>query len=168
MPENNDAILLADTLDIAVQFRLFYFKYLQNTDLHKRWEINGVKLNSAGWILSHLIWTENYLLLHSCFGEPVDLPNFKEYDMGKDAGDITRFPSLDEIKSAGKEVHAKAMNHIRSFSGDDLNRVSTFGRFQFAKGENTVRVVIQHAIRHEGYHVGQLGTLAAINKIKIV
>ncbi|HEY0978506.1 MAG TPA: DinB family protein, partial [Flavobacteriales bacterium] len=72
-------------------------------------------------------------------------------------------PAFTEVWEMFNTVHERALQHVATLNNEQLeapNRTGTrFG------GQEQVRDVIMGAIRHEGYHCGQLGWLCKIHGI---
>ena len=160
----NEAGILSHVMDKTRQMTNIYLKLLENTDLHKVYESEGVKLNTTFWILAHLSVTENFLLLRSTGGENVKIPWARQFGLGSVPTAKKDCPPLEEVKSVFEDIHRKSIQHVATLPDTFLDEPNTTG-FEFA-GEKTVRAIIVHAIRHEGTHAGHLGWLCKLNGIK--
>ena len=137
----------------------FYVGKLKGEDMDRVFEINGYRTNSPYWILAHLCWAENMLLLQ-CMGHGgLDIPWLKDFRIGSSKGEKpANAPSLKEVLDALKEIHATALKHLSGMSDDDLNEESPI-TLPFGE-DKSKRFVAMHAIRHEGTHLGQLSLIA--------
>ena len=151
-------------MDKTRQLTGMYLDLLKDTDLHKVYEVDNIKLNSTFWIMAHLSVTENFLLLRSTGGENVKIPWARQFGLGSVPPAKEDCPPLDEITSVFNDIHQKAIKHIASLDDKFLDTDNLLG-FEFL-GEKTVRSNIIHAIRHEGSHAGHLGWLCKLNGIK--
>ncbi len=162
----SEATILSNVMDKTRQLTGLYLNLLQNTDLHRVFELDTIKLNSAFWIMAHLCVTENFLLLRSTGGELVKIPWARQFGLGSVPLSREECPSFDEVSAVFKDIHQKAILHIASLDNSFLDETNATG-FEFA-GEKTVRSVIVHAIRHEGTHAGHLGWLCKLQGIKTI
>ena len=161
-----EAAILSNVMDKTRQLTGLYLNLLQNTDLHRVFELDGKSLNSPFWIMAHLSVTENFLLLRSTGGEMVKIPWARQFGLGSVPPAKEDCPPMDEIASVFKEIHQKSIKHIAALKDNFLDAENTTG-FEFL-GEKTVRSVIIHAIRHEGTHAGHLGWLCKLQGIKTI
>ncbi|MCB9186942.1 MAG: DinB family protein [Flavobacteriales bacterium] len=151
--------VLAETMDETRNLTRFYLSKLKGEDMHRQFDVNGFTTNSPFWIMAHLCWAENMLLLQCMGHKGVDIPWLKDYRIGstKDSKPANE-PSLEEVLAAMKEIHAVAMENLSKMSDDELDVDNALG---VAFGENrSKRFMAMHAIRHEGTHLGQLSLIA--------
>ncbi|MFN8287794.1 MAG: DinB family protein [Chitinophagales bacterium] len=160
------ANLLADTYEMSYGLVRFYMSKLKEADPYKEWEVNGVKLNSVAWMAAHLCWSENFLLLIGTGGPSVNIEWLNHYRLGADGTFHQPEVDLKTFLDQRKTIHEAAMAHIRTISDEDLMKENLIGA-DFGTG-NTIKVVIQHAIRHEATHAGHLGWLCKINASKTI
>ena len=73
-------------------------------------------------------------------------------------------PPFEEVLSYFKEVHEKAITHISQLTDNDLAKPTTNG-IDFG-GEDSIRAIIKHSIRHEGVHTGHLSWLCKLFGLK--
>ncbi len=155
------AQLLADTLDKTRQLTKFYLSKLKGVNPEDTLNLNGYETNSIYWIAAHLVWAEDYLGIVELGGKsfaPEWVKKFAIKSDGKLPEDRPDFKSiLDELK----RVHEAALQQISSLSDEQLNE-QNFTGFHFGDGNSTKMMMIQHSIRHEGTHLGQLSLLAKI------
>jgi hypothetical protein len=161
-----EAEALAETLDRARQYTLYYFNKLSSTDLHERIEVKGRRLNSAFWLLSHLTISENWLTLNGTGEEMERFSWAKLFSIGKEPPSADECPPVEEVMETASRVHEKAMERIRNLTAEELGAPHKVG-FDVG-GEGLVRDAIMHAIRHEAGHAGQLGSLCAMQGIKTI
>lgn len=160
------ANLLADTYQMAYDLVRFYTSNLKDVDPHKQWEVNGYKLNSVAWINAHLCWSEDFLLLKATGGKSSEATWLDHYQLGSDGTMHEPEVDMKTILADRKIIHDACMAHIRSLSDEDLAKPNPVG---LAFGpQNSIKTMIQHAIRHEGTHAGQLGWLCKINGSKTI
>jgi len=165
--QRTEAVILADTIDFTRKLTQSYFKRLKDVDLHKTFECEGKTMNSAFWIMAHLAVTENYLLLHATGGELIRFSWAKLFGLGSAVPEIKDCPAIEEVIEKLNAVHERSMEHIRKLSDEDLDKPNpTFIKFKDAP--DTLRMIIQHAIRHEGTHAGHLSWLCKLHGIKTI
>lgn len=160
----HDANLLADEFEGTHEMTRYYTSLMKMTDPFKEREINGQKFNSLAWIIAHLAWAEDTLVLRGTGGERSEFRWLKHYAIGSEGTLHETNLHFKELLDARKIIHAKTMNHLRSLSNEDLGKENSFG-WEFA-GSKTNRSIIQHANRHEAMHAGQIAWLVKINGIK--
>jgi uncharacterized damage-inducible protein DinB len=66
-------------------------------------------------------------------------------------------PNLNEIIAALAEIQDRAETHLQSFTETEFDAPTTTGT-NFG-GEDSVRAIVAHHIRHENSHAGQLGLI---------
>ena len=162
----SEAAVLANVMDKTRELTWMYLNLLKDTDMHKVYEVDGKKLNSAFWIMAHLSVTENFLLLRSTGGENVKIPWARQFGLGSVQVPEPECPPLADVKEVFSSVHAKAISHIASLEDSFLDSDNLIN-FEF-DGEKSVRAMIVHAIRHEAAHAGHLGWLCKLNGIKTI
>ena len=157
--EYSSGKVLAQTMDETRNLTRFYLSKLKGEDMHRQFEVNGYTTNSPFWIMAHLCWAENMLLLQ-CMDHPgVDVPWLKDYRIGSTkGGKPATEPTLEEVLAAMKHIHAVAMENLAGMSEEQLNENSTI-TLPFGD-DHSKRFVAMHAIRHEGTHLGQLSLIA--------
>ncbi len=160
----NQATLLADTLDFTRNLNKWYLSLLKETDMKQRFEVNGIQLNSAIWIVAHLTWAENFLVLQSTGGEADTTEWLTHFQLGSSYR-IDMLPDTKEVIQTMKRIHEKSLFHIQSLTDAQLDEPTLTG---VSFGADTKRRVIQHAIRHEGTHSGHLGWLCKLQGIKAI
>lgn len=162
-----EAEILADTMDFTRKLSLYYIKKLKDSDLHKTFNCEGKTLNSAFWVIAHLAVTENYLLLHATGGELIRFSWAKLFGLGSTVPEIKDCPPLEEVLEKLNAVHEKAMAYIRTLTDEDLDKPNPT-MIKFKDSPDTLRMIIQHAIRHEGTHAGHLSWLCKLHGIKTI
>ena len=167
MSQKTEAHVLADTFENTRALTRWYISKLKDVDMKQEFEVNGKKLNSAYWILLHLVWSENFLLLQCLDGKGFEIPWFEHVSIGKKLSMQTAgLPEVKEVLNVWKDVHATAMQHVRGLSDETLEKENHFV-VGFA-GDSSKRMAIHHAIRHEGLHIGQLAWLCKLYGIETV
>ena len=154
--------VLAEMLDEQRNLTRFYLGKLKGEDMHREFEINGYTTNSPYWIIAHLCWAENSVGLKSLGHQGVDIPWLNDFRIHSPKGEKTASePSLQEVLSAWKQIHATMLEYLSSLTDEELDKDNETG---IAFGENTSkRFMAMHTIRHEGTHCGQLSLIAKMH-----
>lgn len=151
--------VLAQTMDEARNLTRFYSRKLKGEDMDRVFEVNGFTTNSPYWILAHLCWAENMLLLQCMGHKGLDIPWLNDFKIGSSKGEKpANAPDLKEVLTALKDIHAAALEQLSSMTDEELDEDNVLG---VSFGENrSKRFIAMHAIRHEGTHLGQLSLIA--------
>ena len=157
---------LVETLELSRDLTRYYLSNLKEQDVYKVFEIEGKQLNSIIWLVAHITVSENWLLLVCTGGEHVKIPWARQFGLGSEVPKKEDCPPFEEILSYFKQVHKKSIAYISQLTDDDLNQPTTNG-IDFG-GEDSVRAIIKHAIRHECAHAGHLGWLCKLFGVKTI
>lgn len=155
-----EAQILAEMMDQVRNLTRFYLSKLKGKDEYHQFEVGGKKLNSIYWLVGHIVWAERMLLLDSLGGPKVEAEWAKEFKIGSEPANREGLPGLKEMIDKLKEVHAVALEFLKSMPNEELDKENLFG-MGFG-GDNSKRMMIQHAIRHEAQHMGHLSTLCKL------
>lgn len=154
MKDKTQAQVLAEAFESVRNLTKFYLQNLKEEDIHKKYEINGAKFNSAHEILGHLVWTEHFLIIQGVANKSIDIPWLEEYGFGFNPAEIKQKPEFNEMQKRLDDVHDEAMKILNELPDEELDKPNhinaTFGQ------KNTKSAVIKHCIRHEPMHVGQI------------
>lgn len=150
------AKLLAETFTATRAITLGMMKSIDEVDQRKVFEVDGIQLNSALWIVCHLAWAQNFLQSKVLKGPNPEIPWLKEFAFGKKPEDISYWPDWDEAKSAMEKVNSLCMEHIRNLPDEKMDEGIYLEAMDW---KNTPRGFIIHSIRHEGTHAGHLSWL---------
>jgi hypothetical protein len=158
-----EAETLAETMDDMRKLTIHYFRRLDGFDIYHRFPAgnSGKLLNSACWIMGHLVVSQNYLMLQAIGGEKLSIPWAKTFGIGSSGELPLNEPNINEILTLQQAVHEKSLNYIRSLDEKALALPSVYG-FAYST-EDSRRGLIRHAIRHEGVHAGQLAWLCELH-----
>lgn len=164
--ENNVRVqTLITAYEMARNLSKFYISKLEGLDLKKQYEIDGVKLNTAYWILAHLVWTEHFLIIEGIGGQSMGIEWLNDFGFGSDPGNITGGPPKEEILLRMDEVHKRAIEILNGMDDGQMeeenNIEANFG------GSKSKASVLMHAIRHEPMHIGQISWILKVNGIKM-
>ncbi len=166
MPDNIRIQTLLKNYEMVRNLTKFYLSKMQGLDYKKQYEIDGIKLNSAYWLIAHLVWTEHFLIIEGIGGESMGIEWLNDYAIGTSVDDINNGPAIDEVLAKLDEVHKRAIEILNSMSDEQLdaenNIEANFG------GQKTKETVIMHAIRHEPMHIGQISWILKVNGISLV
>jgi len=160
---DSQAKALAQTYDYMRTLSKFYISKLSEIDIYKHYEIDGVKTNSAHWILAHLVWCEHCLIIETIGGKPREIEWLDEFMVRSDAANVNIKLTYEELVKLIDDSHAKAMEILNALTDDDLDaEVDLMGN------KSTKRKVLMHATRHEPMHIGQLSWMLKANNVKMV
>ncbi len=171
MENNTRTQALIKTYEMARNLSKFYISKLDGLDIHKIYEINGVKLNSAFWIQAHLVWTEHFLIIEGIGGESLGIEWLNDFAYGTEPlqgckpDKVENPPSVDEVKNKMEEVHIRAIEILNGMT-DELMQAENNIEANFG-GFSNKECVLMHAIRHEPMHVGQISWILKVNGIKL-
>jgi uncharacterized damage-inducible protein DinB len=157
---------LVEMLELSRDLTKFYLSKLKGKDEHKIFEIDGKQFNSISWLVAHITISENWLLLVCTGGKRVKIPWARQYGLGSIPPKKEDAPSFEEILKYFKEVHQTAINYVAQLTDKDLSKPTTNG-ITFG-GEDSVRAIIKHAIRHECAHAGHLSWLCKLFDVKTI
>ena len=163
---NVEASRLVDFFESARKITMYYFNKLKDVGYDRVPVADGVALNSAKWIMAHLVWTENFLLLQGLGGEQVTFPWFSKVAFGTPLAKPEELPPIEEILEGMKQVHEAAIAHLQTLTDEQLLEPNLNG-MSFS-GDNSKRFLVLHACRHESGHAGQLGWHCKIAGIKTI
>jgi len=163
---NTEAKILSNAFQKARDMTRWYLSMLKTADPRKNWEVNGVKLNSILWLSSHLAWAEQELLLVHTGGKKTGIDWLDHYELESGGTVHNDTHDMRAAIDAMKLVHEKAMQHLLTINDEKMGEENING-VSFG-AEKTNRILVQHAIRHEGIHCGHLGWLCKINGVKTI
>ena len=158
--------VLSDTFATARQLTGYYLSKLKETNPHIRHSINGVELNSTYWIVAHLIWAEDFLLLRALGHPGTGIEWLDQFKVGSDPKDVTLDIPFTDLLGLQKEVHQTTMAHLASMTEEQFAEENTLG-INFGN-ETGKRYLAMHGIRHEATHTGHLGIIAKIEGGKTI
>lgn len=154
MQNKSEASVLLSVYENVRGLTKFFIGKLGDTDINQVFEINGIKLNSIHWLITHLAWTENELILKAVGNDDINLRWLEEYGFGSVPAEIKTRPDLESVLETLDSIHERAVSIISGLSEEDLDSDNHLD-FSFA-GSKCKRNLIIHAIRHEPMHIGQL------------
>ena len=157
---------LVEILESTRNLTKYYLSKLKGKDEHKVFEVEGKQLNNILWIIAHITVSENWLLLVCTGGEKVKIPWARQFGMGSSIPQKELSPPFKEILQSFKEVHETAVHHISQLKEEELDNVTTNGTA--LGGEDSIRSIIKHAVRHEGIHAGQLSWLCKLHEVETI
>ena len=162
---NEKTQTLIKAYQMARNLTNYYISKTDGIDIHKVYEVNGVKMNSAYWILAHLTWTEHFLIIEGIGGESLGIEWLDDFGFGSEPDKVENPPDIEEVRKRYEEVHNKAMEILNNMSDEqmeaDNNIEANFG------GSKDKFHVLMHAIRHEPMHVGQISWILKANGIRL-
>jgi len=149
----NLADFLADQLDRTRNWTLDLIKDLDEQACDKQ-PRDGVQ--NIHWILGHLTFAEEILILTRCLGRKETAPDFVEpFKRGKTCTP-SDLPPLSRVRKEMDRIHELCLAAIREISPEELTE-PTLGNphpmFTDKQG------ALLHASRHEGFHAGQIALI---------
>jgi len=158
---NEKVKVLWDTFQKTRDLSRYYLSLLKEFDPYQPMKVNNVSVNSVCWMVGHLAWAEVYLLIKATGGKFSNHEWLDHYALGSDGSLHEEKPEFKNMLAVLKEVHEAAQLHIQQLSDEDLEKDNPL---ELAFGpDKSIRIMIQHAIRHEGTHVGHLSWLVKLN-----
>jgi uncharacterized damage-inducible protein DinB len=154
-------------VDVTRQLVFFPLSKMKEVDVRKRFECEGRKFNSVYWLIAHMAWAQNNLILRSTGGPNPELPWLKFFALGKPAEEgESNGPSWEEVMAGFKKVHELSMQHLEKF---DPSLLDSPNKLDWEiMGGKTMRNTLLHHIRHENNHTGQLLLLANLYGAKTI
>ena len=162
-----EAQILAETMDKTRQLIRYYISGLKAADPYIPTEFGGLNFNSIYWLTAHLIWAEDNLIVKSSTGKSFAPDWVQHYHIGGEGSLHEGHGDFKSLLDVMKEVHERSMTHLKSLPEEQLSAESTLG-FGFGDGDTSVRMMVMHAIRHEGTHIGNFAYLCKMKGIKMV
>jgi uncharacterized damage-inducible protein DinB len=162
-----EAQILAETMDKTRQLARYYISRLRDVDPFSPLDLGGVKFNSLYWLTAHMLWAEDNLIVVGTGGKTVAPAWAAHYCIGGDGtlheghGDYKSL--LDEMK----KVHESAISYLSSLTDEMLAEDNPLG-VQFGDGDRSMRMMVMHAIRHEGTHIGNLAWMNKMYGVKTI
>ena len=156
--------ILADMMDKTRQLTRFYISNLKTVDPYKPVEFGGKNFNSIYWLTAHLIWAEDNMIMAGTGAKSIAPEWISHYHIKADGSLHEGHGDFKELLTEMKRVHEGAMNHLRSMDDDQLDKENALG-FQFGDGDASTRLIVMHAIRHEGTKIGTLAWLCKMNDV---
>ena len=156
---------LIETIELTQNLAVYYISLMKEVDPKKVFSSEGKDLNSLYWLVGHLAWAENMLVLQGTQGKGAVIPWLDSFKLGE-PHQIDENISFGELKAGAKELHKAALAHLNTLSDEDLLKPNTIG-FGFGQ-EPTNQVVLMHFIRHLGMHIGHLSWLCKLHGVKSV
>lgn len=166
MTARPEAQILAETLNSARQLTLFYLKNTDGLDKDKSFAIGEFNTNSIHWMVAHLAWAEDFLVLRGVGNRGLGLEWFEHFKLGSEYPDTSKFPSYEEAFDTLNRVHTQAMELLKTMDDGALEEPNHVG-VKFGAGDSK-RAIIHHCIRHEGIHCGHIGWLLRMHGRKVI
>jgi len=164
MAQRNETDVLCEVIDNTRELTLYYLTKLKGVDIFKTFTAGNQTFNSAFWIICHMAWAQDFMLLKASAGPDLKIDWLKKFSIGTTLPPREECPPIQDVLEALQLIHLKAVTHLRTLTGDELdgpNHINlTFGTDQ------SIRKCIHHCIRHEGVHMGHLSWLAKMHGVK--
>ena len=109
------------------------------------------------WVLGHLAYIETLVVHGFMLGGRNPLADWEDIFDGADvSGDISQFPSFDQVLGKCREVRDSTVALVRSLSEHDLDRPSANPPKGFEDTFGTYRLCLQYVSDHWYMHRGHL------------
>lgn len=158
--------LLADTLQKTRDLTRWYISLLKEADPFTRFQCGDLQLNSIAWLVAHLTWAEDFLVLQATGGKRAGEPWLDKHGLGSDGELYLPENDMKLLLGSMKTVHEAAIQHITQL--DDALLLQPNSLNVAFGGGNSYKMSLQHAIRHEATHIGQLALICKIHGIKTI
>ncbi|MFI5151625.1 MAG: DinB family protein [Bacteroidia bacterium] len=164
MSQRNETDVLCEVIDNTRELTLYYLTKLKGVDLYKTFTAGQQTFNSAFWIMGHLVWAQDFLILKATSGPDLNIDWLKRFSIGSSLPPREECPPIASLLESMKEVHSKSVNHLKTLRGEELSEINAIN-LKFGNDQSK-RVCIHHCIRHEGVHMGHLSWLAKMHGVK--
>lgn len=161
--DRTEAQTLAGAMDQTRKLGKLYISKLGAIDVLKKFEVEGIKLNCALWIVAHMTWAEQAMLLKLLGGPSPEISWIGNFRTASQSTPVSDWPSWNEVLRGMDDVHAAAMKFISSLDNSVMDEPAYL---KVTDWHTDKRHVIMHAIRHEGIHAGHLNWLCKLHGIK--
>ena len=158
--------ILAQVLDNTRYLTKMYLFREKDIDKEKRFQINNFTTCSIHWIIAHLAWAENYLILKSVGKTGSGKGWFEHFEIGTEYPDKLNFPPFEETLETFNDIHEQSIKLLQELNEEELDKPN-HTRLKFGT-DDSKRIIINHCIRHEGVHCGHLGWLLRMNGKKFI
>lgn len=162
---NSRVQTLIETIEFTHKLAVYYISSMKEVEPTKVFSSEGKELNSLYWIVGHLAWAENMLILQGSFGTPSKAPILNEFAFGSQHK-ISEEMSFAELKHLAKKIHEQTIAHLKTLKDEDLAKPNALN-FGFGQ-EPTIQLILMHFIRHLGTHIGHLSWLGKLHGVKTV
>lgn len=157
----NDNIVIADILEDTRRLTLYFIKQLDPEQASQRFSAAGYALNSAAWLMGHLVWAEDALTMRALGHKGMGYPWLKYFDFNADGSLPADAPGFKELYNALRETHEASQAFLRNLDPATLDEASTG---ELASYWDSKRKILYHAIRHEGQHSGHISWLVKLHQ----
>jgi uncharacterized damage-inducible protein DinB len=166
MPKSEVA-LYAELFEKNRELNRYYLSNLKAADPYKQQEVGNLKFNSIYWLCAHLMWAEDNLIVRGTGGTSLAPAYVKHYKLASDGSLHEGHGDFKTLLADMKELHEKVMQYLLTLTSEQLDEDNPT-KFSFGNGDTSKRMMVQHAIRHEGSHIGHFGWIAKMNGIKMI
>jgi len=160
-----EAQVLLEAYESVRNLSKMYISNLDKGKILNRYELNGVKMNSAYWLVTHLAWTERFLIIQGIGGKDMEDHWLDEYGFGSNPEEIKTKPEYEEVLNLLDDIHAKAVKIIAPLKDEQLDEQNNINA-NFG-GKTDKRAVLKHAIRHEPMHIGQISWILKADNVEM-
>ena len=127
--------ILAGVLNSARQLSLFYLKQADGLDKTKTFTVDGFTTNSILWLVCHLVWAEDFLVLQGLGTNRMNIPWLEHFRLGAEYPDASVLPPYEEAFDVLHNVHTEVMSLLHTFPDEALNETNNVG-LKFGAGDS--------------------------------
>jgi hypothetical protein len=164
MSQRNETDVLCEVIDNTRELTLYYLTKLKGVDLYKTFTAGTQSFNSAFWVMGHLVWAQDFLLLKATNGPDLNIDWLKRFSIGTTLPPREECPPIKTLLDNMREVHAQSVSHLKTLTKDELNEQNAIN-LKFGDDQSK-RICVHHCIRHEGVHMGHLSWIAKMHGVK--
>src|ERR1041384_2156047 len=95
--------IITDIFDNGRKLSGFFLGKLKDVDPLKEIEANGQKLNSIQWIVAHMAWAEDGLMLKGAGHKGSGIEWLEQFKIGGSGADKTKWPPFEEVMKGFNE-----------------------------------------------------------------
>ena len=157
---------IANLIDFTRRYSHWYISKISPKQARIRLEVDGHRLHSPFWIVAHLSWTQQAIVRLA--GGPEVQPVWLNYFRIHSSFEEKMHAEIDyeTIIDLFNKTHQSTLEFVRNLDDAILDEVVDDASWQdFFKNK---RIALQHLIRHEAYHTGQLGWFCKIMDIETI
>jgi hypothetical protein len=165
MSQRNETEVLCEVIDNTRELTLYYLTKLKGIDIYKTFSAGPQTFNSAFWIICHMAWAQDFLLLKALSGPDLKIKWLSQFSIGSTLPPREECPSIASVLEGMREIHVQGVAHLKTLSSAQLDEPNLVD-LKFGE-DSSKRVCIHHCIRHEGVHVGHLSWLLKMHGVKV-
>jgi hypothetical protein len=119
--QKTEAQILSEMMDQTRKLCRYYISKLQDVDVLKEFEVEGIKLNCVLWVLAHITWAEHAMLLRTLNGPQMDIAWIGHFRTNSNSSPQPDWPRLNEVLQSMQQVHETAIKFVSSLDDKTLD-----------------------------------------------